>query len=154
MQFFLMALVIFGRNWFHVITKGILSDICRLSFFLIRSILLSRLSLPRCWLINDEWYPVLWICFSFPWAYFLNLLDLNLFVSFWWFDCKLNNLSMILGVEILCEVSVVDEFFPVYIYIILYLYLYLPIYLYIYIYILFILYSKKSAWCMNSYTEQ
>ena len=139
MQFFLMALVIFGRNWFHVITKGILSDICRLSFFLIRSILLSRLSLPRCWLINDEWYPVLWICFSFPWAYFLNLLDLNLFVSFWWFDCKLNNLSMILGVEILCEVSVVDEFLScIYIYNIISISISTDLSIYIHIYFVYI----------------
>ena len=139
MQFFLMALVIFCRNWFHVITKGILSDICRLSFFLIRSILLSRLSLPRCWLINDEWYPVLWICFSFPWAYFLNLLDLNLFVSFWWFDCKLNNLSMILGVEILCEVSVVDEFLScIYIYNIISISISTDLSIYIHIYFVYI----------------
>ena len=139
MQFFLMALVIFGRNWFHVITKGILSDICRLSFFLIRSILLSRLSLPRCGLINDQWYPVLWICFSFPWAYFLNLLDLNLFVSFWWFDCKLNNLSMILGVEILCEVSVVDEFLScIYIYNIISISISTDLSIYIHIYFVYI----------------
>ena len=44
-QFFLMSLVIFGRNRFYVITRDILFDFCRVSFSVISLILLSRLIL-------------------------------------------------------------------------------------------------------------
>ena len=37
-QFLLMVLVIFGRNWLYVITKGILSDFFHVPFSIIRSI--------------------------------------------------------------------------------------------------------------------
>ena len=59
-QFFLMVLVIFGRNMLYVITRGILSDFCCVCFTVTRSILLSRPIFSRCSLINDEWYP----CFA------------------------------------------------------------------------------------------
>ena len=52
-KFFLMVLVIFCRNHLYVITRGILSDVYGVSFLVIRSILLSRLILLRCSLIND-----------------------------------------------------------------------------------------------------
>ena len=46
----------FGRNRLYVMTRGILSNFFRVSFSVIRSILLSRLIISRCLLINDEWY--------------------------------------------------------------------------------------------------
>ena len=70
-QFFLMVLVIFDRNRLYVITKGILSDFCRVSFSVIKSILLSRLILSRCSLINDGWDP-----------YFTNLFFISLRLLF------------------------------------------------------------------------
>ena len=51
-----MVLVIFGRNRLNVNTRGILSDFCRVPFFLIL----------RC-------------CFSFPCGYHVNQIDLNSF---------------------------------------------------------------------------
>ena len=65
-QFFLMVLVIFSRNQLYVITRGILSDFCRVSLSVIRWILLSRLILSRCSLINDVSYPCFTGCFSIP----------------------------------------------------------------------------------------
>ena len=47
-QFFLMVLVIIGRNRLYVITRGICLIFFCLSFSVIRSILLSRLILSRC----------------------------------------------------------------------------------------------------------
>ena len=99
-QFFLMVLVIFSRNRLYVIMGGIWSDFCCVPLSGIRSILLSSWSIQDVhWLMMDGTL-VLWRCFSFPWGY-LNLLDLNLFAWFGWLDCKVNYLSMILGVQIL-----------------------------------------------------
>ena len=56
-QFFLMVFMIFGRNRLYIITRSILPDFFRMTFFVIRSILLSRLILSRCSFINDGWYP-------------------------------------------------------------------------------------------------
>ena len=77
-QFFLMVLIIFGRNQLYVITRGILSDFFRLSFSVIRSIKLSRLILSRCSLINDGWYPCFLKLFFIS-LKLLNLIVLNLF---------------------------------------------------------------------------
>ena len=98
-------MVVFGRNRLYVITRGILSNFCCESFSVIRSILLSRLILSRCSLIKMD---VLRSWFSFPWD--LNLLDLNLFAWFRWLDRQVNYLSIILGVQVLCEGRVVDQF--------------------------------------------
>ena len=65
--------------------------------------------LSRCLLLNDKLYLCFTKLFSFPWDYYLNLLDLNLFTWFGWPDCKVN-LSVILRVHILCEGGVVDQF--------------------------------------------
>ena len=51
-SFFLIILIIFGRNWLYVIMKGIMFDFSCVSFPIIRSILLSIYP-PRCSLIND-----------------------------------------------------------------------------------------------------
>ena len=107
-QYFLMVLVIFGRNRLHVITRGILSDFCRVSFSVARSILLNRLILSRCSLINATLN--FRSSFSYPWGYYSHLPDLNLFAWFGWLDCKVNYLSLILGVQILCEGNVVNQF--------------------------------------------
>ena len=96
---FLQHIAIFhnslGKNWLnrlYVITRGYLSDFCRVSLSVIMLILLSRLIISIYSLINDELYPVLRSYFSFPWDYCLNLLDLNLFAGFGWLDCKVNYL--------------------------------------------------------------
>ena len=75
--FFLMVLVTLGRNWLYVIMIGILSDFCCVSFSIIRSILLSRLFLLRCLLINDELYP----CFTK-----LFFISLKLLLKSTWFE--------------------------------------------------------------------
>ena len=97
-QFLLTVFVIFGRNWLYIIRRGILSDFCDVSFSVIRSILLHRLILLGCLLINAKWYACLRSCFSFRGGYCLNLLDLNLFAWFGWLGCKVNYFSIILHV--------------------------------------------------------
>ena len=92
LQFFIIVLVKIGKNRLYVITRGYLSDFCRVSLSVIMLILLSRLIISIYSLINDELYPVLRSYFSFPWDYCLNLLDLNLFAGFGWLDCKVNYL--------------------------------------------------------------
>ena len=55
-----MVLVIAGRNRLHVITRGILPDFCRVSFTVLRSILLKNVIILRSLLINDGCY----LCFT------------------------------------------------------------------------------------------
>ena len=66
LQFFIIVLVKIGKNWLYVITRGYLSDFCRVSLSVIMLILLSRLIISIYSLINDELYPVLRSYFSFP----------------------------------------------------------------------------------------
>ena len=100
-QWFLMVLVIFGRNLLYVITSGILWFLTCV-FSVTRSILLVGWSFQDiCWLIM-KLTLVIRSCFSFPWGYYLNLLDLNLFTWFVWLNCKVNYVTMILGIQILC----------------------------------------------------
>ena len=100
--FFLIILIIFGRNQLYVIMKGIMFDFSCVSFPIIRSILLSRFILQDVhWLMMDDTF-VLRSRLSFLWDYDLNLIDMNLFAPFRW-------LSMVLGVQILYEGSAIDQ---------------------------------------------
>ena len=76
-QFFLIVLIIIGRNQLYIITRGILSDFFRVSFSAIRSILLSRLILSRFPLINNGSYP----CFTR-----LFFISLRLLFKSTWFE--------------------------------------------------------------------
>ena len=76
-QFFLMVLAVFSRNQWYVITRGILSDFSCVSFSVIRSILLYRLILSRCPLINDGCY----LCFTK-----LFFISLRLLFKSTWFE--------------------------------------------------------------------
>ena len=71
-QFFLMVLVIFGRNRLYVIKRGILFDFCRVSLSVMRSILLSRLVIWRCSLINDGW-----LLFKSTWFELIRLIRMT-----------------------------------------------------------------------------
>ena len=84
-QYFLMVLVISGRNWFYVITRDILSDFWRVSFSVIRSILLSSLIFSRCSLINDGRYP----CFTK-----LFFVSLRLLFKSTWFKLNSDGLTV------------------------------------------------------------
>ena len=109
LRFFLMVLVIFGRNQLCVIARVILFDFSCVSFSVIRSILLSRLILSRCSLINDEWYP----CFTKLFFISLRLL-FELICLIRMLHCKVNYLSIIFGAQICCEGMLLISFFSVY----------------------------------------